>query len=69
MAQMVKKLPALWETWVRSLIQEDRLEKRTAPLSSILAYKIPWTEEPGGLQSMGHKELDTTERLSTAYLV
>ena len=49
MAQMVKKLPALWETWVRSLIQEDHLEKGTATLSSILAYKIPWTEEPGKL--------------------
>ena len=48
-AQMVKKLPAVWETWVRSLGWEDPLEKETATDSSILAGKIPWTEEPGGL--------------------
>ena len=48
-AQMVKKLPAVWETWVRSLGWEDPLEKETATHSSILAGKIPWTEEPGGL--------------------
>ena len=46
---MVKKLPAVWETWVRSLGWEDPLEKETATDSSILAGKIPWTEEPGGL--------------------
>ena len=50
---MVKRLPATRETWVRSLGQEDPLEKETANHSSILAWKIPWTEEPGGLQSMG----------------
>ena len=50
---MVKCLPAVWETGVRSLGWEDPLEKETAPRSSTLAWKIPWTEEPGGLQSMG----------------
>ena len=53
MAQTVKRLPAMWETWIRSLGQEDSLEKAMAPHSSILAWKIPWTEEPGRLQSMG----------------
>ena len=53
MAQMVKRLPAMQETLVRSLGQEDALEKETATHSSILAWKIPWTEEPGKLQSMG----------------
>ena len=52
-AQMVKCLPAMWETWVRSLGQEDLLEKEMATHSSILAWKIPWTEESGRLQSMG----------------
>ena len=46
-------LPAVWETWVRYLGQEDPLEKGMATHSSILAWRIPWTEEPGGLQSMG----------------
>ena len=50
---MVKDLPAVWETWVRSLGWEDPLEKGMATYSSILAWRIPWTEEPGGLQSMG----------------
>ena len=49
MAHMVKNLPVMWEMWVRSLGQEDPLEKRMANHSSILAWKIPWTEEPGGL--------------------
>ena len=53
MAQMVKSLPAVQETWVQSLGWEDPLEKEMATHSSILAWKIPWTEEPGGLQSMG----------------
>ena len=53
MAQMVKNLPAMQETQVRSLRQEDSLEKRMATHSSILAWRIAWTEEPGGLQSMG----------------
>ena len=52
-AQMVKNLPAMWETWVRSLGQEDPLEKGMATHSSILAWIILWAEEPGGLQSMG----------------
>ena len=52
-AQMVKCLPAMWETWVQSLCQEYPLEKEMATHSSTLAWKIPWTEEPGRLQSMG----------------
>ena len=52
-AQRVKRLPAMQETWVRSLGQEDPLEKAMAPRSSTLAWKIPWTEEPGRLQSEG----------------
>ena len=63
MAQNLKHLPAMWETWVQSLGQEDPLEKELETHSSILAWRIPWTEELGGLQSLGHKELDTTERL------
>ena len=53
MAQMVKCLPAMQETWVPFLGQEETLEKEMATLSSTLAWKIPWTEEPGRLQSMG----------------
>ena len=53
MAQTVKHPPTTWETWVQSLGQEDLLEKEMATHSSILAWKIPWTEEPGRLQSMG----------------
>ena len=49
---MIKNLPAMWETWVRSLGQEDTLEKGMETHSSILAWGIPWTEKPGGLQSM-----------------
>ena len=52
-AQMVKHLPTMRETWVQSLSQEDPLEKAMAPHSSTLAWRIPWTEEAGGLQSMG----------------
>ena len=52
-AQMVKNLPAMQGTWVRSLIWEDSLEKGMATHSSILAWEIPWREKPGGLQSMG----------------
>ena len=61
--QRLKRLPAIWETWVRSLGQEDPLEKELATHSSILAWRIPWMEELGGLQSMSRKESDTTERL------
>ena len=64
-AQPVKNLPALQETWVRSLGWEDPLEEGIATHSSMLAWKIPWKEEPGGLQSTGSKRTDTTERLST----
>ena len=64
MAQAVKNLPVMQETWVWSLSWEDPLEKEMVTLSSILTWRIPWTEEPGGLQSMGLKELDTTERLT-----
>ena len=51
--QTVKNLPTVLETWVQSLGQEDPLEKDMATHSSILVWRIPWTEEPGGLQSMG----------------
>ena len=61
--QRLKRLPAMWETWIRSLGREDPLEKERATHSSILAWRISWTEELGGLQSTGRKELDTTERL------
>ena len=53
MAQIVKSLPAMWETWVQSLGREDPLEKEMSIHSRILAWNIPWMEEPGGLQSMG----------------
>ena len=56
-AQMVTNLPAMWETWDRSLGWEDPLEKGMATHSSILARKIPWTEEPGGLQPMGSQRV------------
>ena len=61
-AHMVKNLPAMQETWVRCLGQEDPLEEGMATHSSILAWRIPWTEEPGGLQSIwsqrvGHNEM------------
>ena len=51
-AQRLKRLPAMWETQVRSLGREDPLEEKMATHSSIRAWRIPWTEEPGGLQSM-----------------
>ena len=53
LAQMVKNLPAMQVTWVQSLSQENPLEKGVATHSSILDWKIPWTEEPGSLQSIG----------------
>ena len=53
----------MMETWVRCLGQEDPLEKAMAPHSSTLAWKIPWTEEPGRLQSVGSQKLDMTEQL------
>ena len=63
MAQMVKNLLAMQETWVRSLGQEDPMEKGMTTHSSILAWRIPWTEEPSGL-----KELEMTEQLTHAHL-
>ena len=59
-AQTVKNLPAMWETWDRSLGREDPLEKGMATHSSILAWRIPWLEEPGGLESMGSQRLGHT---------
>ena len=61
MAQMVKCLPAMQETWIRSLGWDDPLEEEMAAHSSILVWKIPWTRKPGRLQSMGCKESDMTE--------
>ena len=62
---MVKNLPVLWETQVRSLSQEAPLEKGMATHSSILTWRIPWTEEPDRLQSIwSPKELDTSEQFS-----
>ena len=60
MAQSVKNLPAMQETQVQSLGWEDPLEKEMATHSSIFAWGIPWTEKPGGLQSLGLQELDMT---------
>ena len=57
--QRVKNQPSVHETWVQSLGWEDPLEEGMAIHSSILAWRIPWIEEPGGLQSMGSQELDT----------
>ena len=56
-AQLVKNLPAMWETWVRSLGWEDPLEKGKATHSSILTWIFPWTEEPGRLQSVGSQKV------------
>ena len=66
-AQSVKNLPAIWETWVWYLGWEDPLEEGMATQSSGFPGESPWTEEPGGLQSMGCKESDTTEWLSTQH--
>ena len=56
-AQLVKNLPAMQETWVQTLGWEDPLEKGIATCSSVLAWRIPWSEEPGGLQSMGSQRV------------
>ena len=61
----VKNLPAMQETWVRPVGQEDPLEKGMATHSSILTWRIPWTEEPGGLQSMGSQEVGGMKQLSS----
>ena len=63
MARRIKHLPAMQETWVRSLGWEDPLEKEMATSSSILAWRIPWTEEPGRLVH-GVTESDTTEKVN-----
>ena len=68
-AQKVKNLPATQETQIQSLGWEDALEKGLATHSIILAWRIPWTEEPSGLQSMGSQELDMAEQLSIAQLL
>jgi len=60
-AQMVRNLPAMQETWVQSLGWEDPLERGMATHSDVLVWRIPWTEDPGKLQFVGCKELDTTE--------
>ena len=65
----VKNLPAMRETQVRSLGQEDPLEKGMATHSSILTWRIPWTEEPGGLWSMGPRESDTTDTFTFILLI
>ena len=57
MAQTVKNLPAMQENWVQSLGWEDPLEKEVATHSSIFAWRVPWTEEPDGLQSMGFQRV------------
>ena len=68
---MVKFLPAMWETWVRSLSWEDPLEKEMATHCSILAWKIPWTEEPDRLQSKGSQRVghDLVTSLSLSFYV
>ena len=66
-AQTVKNLPAMQETLVLSLDQEDPLEKEMETHSSTLAWRIPWAEEPGRLQSMGHKESDMTITFTTPH--
>ena len=68
-AQVVKSLPAKQETWVQSLGLEEPLEKGMATHAGILAWRIPWAEESGGLPSMGLQELDTTERLTHTKIV
>ena len=68
MSQMVKKLPAMRGTWVRSLGREDSLEKGMATHSSILAWRIPWTEKTGGLQSKGLQRVRHDE-VSNAFTV
>ena len=73
MAQMVKRLSTVRETWVRSLGQEDPLEKEMATHSSTIAWKIPWTEEAGRLQSLGSQRVGhngaTSLSLSVLFMV
>ena len=65
---MIKNLPAMRETQVRSLGQEDPLEKEMATHSSFLAWEIPWTEDPSGVQSKGSQKSDTTEQLTLSLI-
>ena len=65
MAQTVKNLLAMWDTWIQSLGWEDPLEEGMATHSSVLTWRIPMDRGAGGLSPWGRKELDTTERLST----
>ena len=65
MAQIVKRLSTMWETWVQSLGCEDPLEEEMATHSASLAWEIPWTEEPSKLQSMGCKESNMIEAADT----
>jgi len=66
---MVKSLPAVWETWVQSLGQEDPLEKEMATHSSIFAWKIPWMEEPGRLQSMRSQRVGHDRATSLSFFL
>ena len=65
MAHTVNNLPAVQQTWVRSLGREDPVEKGMATHSSILTWRIPWTEEPGGLQSMGLQKVRLSDSAHT----
>ena len=68
-AQRLKRLPGMWETWVRSLGREDPLGKETATHTSTLAWRIPWRESLVGYSPWGRKESDTTERLHFHFLL
>ena len=67
-AQTVKRLPAIWNTWVRSLGQEDPLEKEMATHSSTFAWKIPWTEEPGRLHGVANSRTRLSDFTSLLFL-
>ena len=62
MTEMVKNLLAMWESWASSLGREDPLEEGMASHSSILAWRIPWTEEPGGLEFMGSQRVGLSDK-------
>ena len=66
---MVKNLPAMWETWVQSLGQEDPLQKGMVTHSSSLTWRIPWIEEPGGLQSMESQRAGPNRVKSTSMII
>ena len=68
-ALLVKNLPAMQETWISTLGPEDPLEKKMATHSSILAWGVPWTEEPGGLQSVGSPRIGYTEQLTLTWFL